>query len=275
MPKGRTGSITMRAGIPVLLLSASLFTSALTGQEAATYVTQLHLPGDLYTAQGTVLEKGSYDLRLRLENGQSSLAFFKQEQSVAVVAGRPYDEQTAENWVVPVLGTLYLRSTADPIGTDEERSLQRDGSGPVRVREARLEGDAEGVQIDRSRRKRRPLRVPADWRRRRANPERFRPFVDPPWSGSVVVAAKEYGVQETRSQRATRMSSLLPQMDVGATLVVARPAPAAEIVWEGWRGLDRRGHPQGVPLRGLEIDARPVTNNWGCGTIATDCYGTC
>ena len=111
----------------MLLLSASLFTSALTGQEAATYVTQLHLPGDLYTAQGTVLEKGSYDLRLRLENGQSSLAFFKQEQSVAVVAGRPYDEQTAENWVVPVLGTLYLRSTADPIGTDEERHYSETG----------------------------------------------------------------------------------------------------------------------------------------------------
>ena len=117
----------MRAGIPLLLLSASLFTSALTGQEAATYVTQLHLPGDLYTANGTVLEKGNYDLRLRLENGQSSLAFLKEDQPVAVVSGRLYDEQTAENWVVPVLGTLYLRSTADPIGTDEERHYSETG----------------------------------------------------------------------------------------------------------------------------------------------------
>ena len=117
----------MRTGIPVLLLSASLFTSALTGQEAATYVTQLHLPGDLYTAKGTVVEKGSYELRLRLENGESNLAFLKEEQPVAVVSGRPYDGGTTENWVVPVLGTLYLRSTADPIGTDEERHYSETG----------------------------------------------------------------------------------------------------------------------------------------------------
>ena len=111
----------------MLLLSASLFTSALSGQEAASYVTQLHLPGALYTANGTVLEKGNYDLRLRLENGQSSLAFLKEDQPVAVVSGRLYDEQTAANWVVPVLGTLYLRSTADPIGTDEERHYSETG----------------------------------------------------------------------------------------------------------------------------------------------------
>ena len=117
----------MRTGIPVLLLSASLFTSALTGQEAATYVTQLHLPGDLYTEKGTALQKGNYDLQLRLEYGKSSLAFLNEERPVAVISGRPYDEQTAENWVVPVLGTLYLRSTADPIGTDEERHYSETG----------------------------------------------------------------------------------------------------------------------------------------------------
>ena len=127
MPTRRNGSVAMRTGIPVLLLSASLFTSVLTGQEAATYVTQLHLPGDLYTAKGTVLEKGNYDLRLRLENGKSSLVFLKEERSVAVVTGRPYDEQIAENWVVPVLGTFYLRSTADSIGTDEERHYSETG----------------------------------------------------------------------------------------------------------------------------------------------------
>ena len=117
----------MRARLRVPVLLAFLFTTLLPGQAAATYITQLHLPGDLYTAKGTVLEKGNYDLRLRLENGQSSLAFLKEERTVAVVAGRPYDDQTAGNWVVPVLGTLYLRSTADPIGTDEERHYSETG----------------------------------------------------------------------------------------------------------------------------------------------------
>lgn len=127
MPKKRNGSIAMRAGIPVLLLLASSFTSILPGQEAASYVTQLHLPGDLHTGKGTVLEKGNYDLRLRLENGQSSLAFLKEGQPVAVVSGRPYDEEATDDWVVPVLGTLFLRSTADPIGTDEERHYSDTG----------------------------------------------------------------------------------------------------------------------------------------------------
>lgn len=127
MPEKRNGSIAMRAGIPVLLLLASLFPSILPAQEAASYVTQLHLPGDLYTTKGKVLEKGNYDLQLRLDNGQSSLAFLKEEQTVAVVSGRPYDDETAGNWVVPVLGTLFLRSTADPIGTDEERHYSETG----------------------------------------------------------------------------------------------------------------------------------------------------
>jgi len=127
MPEKRNGSIAMRAVIPVLLLLASLFTSILPGQEAASYVTQLRLPGDLYTAKGKMLEKGNYDVRLRLENGQFSLAFLKKEQPVAVVSGRPYDEEAAGNWIVPVLGTHFLRSTADPIGTDEERHYSETG----------------------------------------------------------------------------------------------------------------------------------------------------
>ena len=127
MPEKRNGSIAMRAVIPVLLLLASLFASTLSGQEPASYVTQLHLPGDLYTAKGELLEKGNYDLQLRVENGKSSLAFLKDDQPVAVISGRFYDEETTGNWVVPVLGTLFLRSTADPIGTDEERHYSATG----------------------------------------------------------------------------------------------------------------------------------------------------
>ncbi len=127
MPKRRNGSIATRAGIPVLLLLASLLTSILPGREAVSYVTQLHLPGDLYTAKGKVLEKGNYDLRLRIENGLYSLAFHQGDRQVATVTGRPHERKGAENWVVPVLGTLFLRSTAVPIGTDEERHYSETG----------------------------------------------------------------------------------------------------------------------------------------------------
>ena len=117
----------MRPMIPLLLLLVGLFTVFVPGREAASYVTQLHLPGDLYTVKGIVIQKGNYDLRLRIENGLYSLAFLQGDRQVAAVTGRPHEKEGAENWVVPMLGTLFLRSTADPIGTDEERHYSETG----------------------------------------------------------------------------------------------------------------------------------------------------
>ena len=117
----------MRPMVPLLLVLVVLFTAILPGQAAASYVTQLRLPGDLYTANGVVLQKGNYDLQLRIENGLYSLAFLQGDRQVAAVAGYPHEKEGAKKWVVPVLGTLFLRSTADPIGTDEERHYSETG----------------------------------------------------------------------------------------------------------------------------------------------------
>ena len=117
----------MRPRIPVPTLLALLLISPLSGREAASYVTQLHLPRDLYTATGVTLEKGNYDLQLRIEDDHCSLTFLKEERTVAVVAGSPHEKEASKEWVVPVLGTLFLRSTADPIGTDEERHYSETG----------------------------------------------------------------------------------------------------------------------------------------------------
>ena len=127
MPTGNIAATAMRPMIPLPLLLVVLFTAFLPGQAAASYVTELRLPGDLYTANGVVLEKGNYDLQLRIDNGQYSLAFFEGERLVAVVVGSPHEKEGAKKWVVPVLGTLFLRSTADPIGTDEERHYSETG----------------------------------------------------------------------------------------------------------------------------------------------------
>ena len=113
--------------IPLPLLLFVLFTAFLPGQAAASYVTQLRLSGDLYTAKGIVLQKGNYDLRLRIEDGLYSLVFLQEDRRVAAVTGHPHEKEGAGNWVVPVLGTLFLRSTADPIGTDEERHYSETG----------------------------------------------------------------------------------------------------------------------------------------------------
>ena len=74
-----------------------------------------------------MLQKGNYDLQLRIENGLYSLAFLQLDRQVAAVTGHPHEKEGAENWFVPVLGTLFLRSTADPIGTDEERHYSETG----------------------------------------------------------------------------------------------------------------------------------------------------
>ncbi len=110
-----------------LLLLTALLTAPVVGQKTVSYVSQLHLPMDLYTGEGILLEKGSYDLELRFEKEHHSLAFLREEKIIAVVNGRPHREEAAQKWTIPVVGTLFLRSTAQPIGTDEERHYSKTG----------------------------------------------------------------------------------------------------------------------------------------------------
>ena len=115
----------VRALFPVLF--TSLVSPPILGQETVSYVSQLHLPLELYTGEGVLLEKGNYDLQLRFEKGHHSLAFLTEERMVAVVNGRTHHEDGAEKWVIPVVGTIFFRSTAEPIGTDEERHYSKTG----------------------------------------------------------------------------------------------------------------------------------------------------
>ena len=93
---------------------------------AEVYVTEIRLDRDLYTDDGRRLDRGGFDLEVRREQDGCSLVFLKGETVVATVAGEE-GAGTETDRVIPIVGTLYLRSTAVPLGTAEERQLSKTG----------------------------------------------------------------------------------------------------------------------------------------------------
>ena len=93
---------------------------------AEVYVTEIRLDRNLYTNDGRRLDRGGFDLEVRCQQDSCSLVFLKGETVVATVAGEEGAETEADR-VIPIVGTLYLRSTAVPIGTAEERQLSKTG----------------------------------------------------------------------------------------------------------------------------------------------------
>jgi hypothetical protein len=107
--------------LPILLLSPPHLRA-----EAAVWETEIRLPLDLYTGDGLLLRKGGFDLEVRWEKEHYSLVFMKDQKVVAIVNGQETATGPTET-VIPVVGTHYLRSTAIPLGTAEERQLSKTG----------------------------------------------------------------------------------------------------------------------------------------------------
>ena len=93
---------------------------------AEVYLTEIRLDRDLYTEDGRRLDRGGFDLEVRREEEGCSLVFLKGETVVAIVAGEARTE-TETDRIIPIVGTLYLRSTAVPMGTAEERQQSKTG----------------------------------------------------------------------------------------------------------------------------------------------------
>ena len=106
---------------PILALGLGVATAT-----AEVYVTEIRLDRNLYTEDGQRLDQGGFDLEVRREEEGCSLVFLKGEEVVAAVAGQEAAESETDR-VIPLVGTLYLRSTAVPLGTAEERQLSKTG----------------------------------------------------------------------------------------------------------------------------------------------------
>ena len=97
-------------------------------EPALSYAGEVNLPVALRTVEGTVLEKGRFDIEVRFEDRRPVLAFSRGDGVKAVVGGQPWkdDDETPE-FSNPLVGTIFLRSSADPLGDEQERHFSKTG----------------------------------------------------------------------------------------------------------------------------------------------------
>ena len=120
----------MRVTIFLLLW---LFPLDVAAQEAPpTYKGIVRLPLELQTEQGQRLQKGKVDLEVRL--GQKAWLLFSQgEQSLARVEGKVLEGEAQDlPGAVPLLGTVFLQSSAVPLRSDFDRRYSKTGKPQYR-----------------------------------------------------------------------------------------------------------------------------------------------
>jgi hypothetical protein len=95
----------------------------------ASYQGRIRLPIDLATGDGIELRQGRYDLEVRLERGHYALIFSTGQAVRAIVNGQISggDDPESAPLAAPLTGVLFLRSTADPLPTEEERHNSKTG----------------------------------------------------------------------------------------------------------------------------------------------------
>lgn len=87
----------------------------------------IRLPQDLYTQDGRLLDQGMYRVRAQFDGGRPTLVFESPDQAKTTIEGKPREriQQGAPN--IPIAGTMFLRSTDNPVGTDAERHHSKTG----------------------------------------------------------------------------------------------------------------------------------------------------
>ncbi len=92
------------------------------------FVGKVRLPVSLQTGDGAVLEKGTFDLEVRSEDGIIWLRFLSSPGAPVALRGVPVE---ADDWTAaagwPLVGTVHLHPTSIPIGTDAERHKSKTG----------------------------------------------------------------------------------------------------------------------------------------------------
>ena len=114
----------------IVIVSLLLFISPLSTSaqgEPLVYRGGFRLPLELHTSQGQTLEKGKYDLEVRLEQ-KAWLRFSRGEQEGVRVEGSELKAAEQEQpTMIPIVGTIFLQSSAVPVRSDAERRYSRTG----------------------------------------------------------------------------------------------------------------------------------------------------
>ena len=107
------------AGIPRGVLSAA---------DAIRYTGTMSLPIDLLTQDGTRIEKRKYEIEVVPDGNHWTLFFLLEgKDRVAVKGNAPVGDPFNLPAVVPLVGTHYLRSSAEPLKTAQERQFSKTG----------------------------------------------------------------------------------------------------------------------------------------------------
>ena len=97
-----------------------------------TYRGILRLPLELQTHQGQRMAKGKVNLEVRLEQ-KAWLLFSRGEQTLARVEGKVLEGETRDlPGAVPLVGTVFLQSSAVPLRSDFDRRYSKTGKPQYR-----------------------------------------------------------------------------------------------------------------------------------------------
>jgi len=124
----------MKCVRPLRLVLAALIASSVLAADKAVDATVQHafenvirLPRDLYTRDGHSLRQGSYRLRVQFDGGRPELVFESSHEAKTVIEGKRTHGIQEDTPAIPIAGTMFLRSTGDPVGTDVERHHSKTG----------------------------------------------------------------------------------------------------------------------------------------------------
>jgi hypothetical protein len=110
------------------LVLALLMASGSAPATAPTFSGLIRLPVDLYSVDGTRMEKGEYAVQVKQENGQYSLVFLQNDQTKGTIKGEAGKEDGSDEQIaMPLIGTQFMRSSADPVGSEAERHFSKSG----------------------------------------------------------------------------------------------------------------------------------------------------
>lgn len=112
----------------ISLILALLMASGTAPAPAPSYSGSITLPVDLYSSDGAHLEKGQYAVEVKQESGRYSLVFSQDDKIKGTLAGDVLgDAVNDDELAMPLIGTQFLRSSADPAGSEWERHFSRSG----------------------------------------------------------------------------------------------------------------------------------------------------
>ena len=115
---------------PIILLALALLwlNRGVAATAPERYTGVMTLPIDLFTQEGTKLEKGKYDIEVASDGTQWTLSFLPVGKNRIVVKGAI---ATGDLFIVPALiplvGTHHMRSSSEPLKTAQERQFSRTG----------------------------------------------------------------------------------------------------------------------------------------------------